>query len=35
MMKVKIKTIMTVLFCAYIAALALLCFMKTDSVPDV
>ena len=35
MMKVKIKTIMTVLFCIYIAALALLCFMKTDSVPDV
>ena len=34
-MKIRIKTIMTVLFCAYVAALAFLCFMKTDSVPDV
>ena len=34
-MKVSIKTIMTVLFCVYIATLAFLCFMKTDSVPDV
>ena len=34
-MKISIKTIMTVLFCVYLAALALLCFMKTDSVPDV
>ena len=34
-MRTRIKTIMTVLFCIYIAALAFLCFMKTDSVPDV
>lgn len=34
-MKIKSKTIITVLFCVYIAAIALLCFMKTDSVPDV
>lgn len=34
-MKTRVKTIMTALFCAYIAAIALLCFMKTDSVPDV
>lgn len=35
MKKISIKTIMTILFCLYIAAIILLCFMKTDSVPDV
>ena len=34
-MKISVKTIMTVLFCIYIATLVFLCFMKTDSVPDV
>lgn len=34
-MKISSKTIMTALFCAYLAALFILCFMKTDSVPDV
>lgn len=35
MKKISIKTIMTILFCLYIAAIIFLCFMKTDSVPDV
>ena len=35
MNKSSIKIMMTILFCLYIAAIVLLCFMKTDGVPDV
>lgn len=34
-MKISSKKIMTVLFCAYIAAIALACFIKGDNIPDV
>ena len=34
-MKISSKTIMTALFCAYLAILALLCFMHTDNAPEV
>ena len=34
-MKNRLRIIMTFLFCIYIATLVFLCFMKTESVPDV